>query len=99
MALLKRVLALLAGWVLISWGLAMVGAGHALWQMFGATTIHVGLLEAAALVVAGDAILVGLLVAKGGERSKIVIGFFAVAGLFVSLGAVSEIHRAWQVGM
>jgi hypothetical protein len=99
MALLKRVLALLTGWLLVSWGLGMAGAGHALWQMFGASTIYVGLLQAAALVVVGDAIFVGLLVAKGGERAKVVVGFFAVAGIFLSVGAFGAIRSAWRAGM
>lgn len=99
MALLKRVLALLAGWALVFWGLAMAGGGHAFWQAFGARTIYVGLLEALALVIVGDALLIGLLVARAGEKSKVVIGFFAVAGLLVSLGAFGAIRHAWQVGM
>lgn len=99
MALLKRTLALLTAWMLVFWGLAMAGAGHALWQVFGASTIYVGLLQAAALAFAGDAIFVGLLVAKGGRKSKIIIGFFAVAGLLVSLGAFRAIRHAWQAGM
>ena len=99
MVLLRRLLALLTGWLLVSLGLAMAGGGHALWQMFGARSIYVGLIGAAGFVSAGDALLVGLLLARGGPRSKVVIGFFAAAGLFLSLGAFGAIRHAWQVGM
>ncbi len=95
MTLLKRVLALLVGWMLALTGLAMAGAGHALWQAFGAATLHVGLLQAATLVVVADAIFVGLLLARGSERSKVILGFFAVGGLFVSVAAFGAIRHAW----
>jgi len=99
MPLFKRALALLTGWVLILWGLGMDGAGHASWQMFGASTIYVGTLEAAALDIAGDAIFAGLLIAKGGETSKIVIGFFAVAGILLSVAAFGALRSSWHAGM
>lgn len=78
---------------------AMAGGGHALWQVLGARTTHVGLVEAVALVIAGDALFVSLLVARGGERSKIVVGIFAVPGLLASLGALAAVGHAWRTGL
>jgi hypothetical protein len=97
-AILKRTLLLLLGWLLVAWGLVMAGGGHALWRVFGAATIGSGLVQATAIVVAGDALLVWVVLMNGSERLKVVFGVFAVAGIFLSVASFGAIRHAWVAG-
>jgi len=90
-----RVLALFLGWFLTFVAIGMIGSGRGR-AILGAATPHGGLLQAAVLVVVADAVFLGLLATRGSERSKVIIGFFAVAGMFASAFALSQLPQAWR---
>lgn len=92
-----RILALLAGWAVLSGALVLAALGHAgaLGDFAGPAGSHARLVLATALLVAGDAILLRVLWSDGGETSKVILGFFAVAGLFFSLFVFAQVRQLW----
>ena len=94
-----KVLATAGAWLLLLLALAMAGSGHAMWSILGASSLRVGLLHAIALCTAADATFACVISSKMGERARIVLGFFVIAGLLLSVAAFAAIREAWVTGL
>ena len=93
-----RVVGLAAGWLAVFTALQMT-SGHSSWEWLGANTPRVALVQAVLLCIVADVLFLVVLSAKGGERLRVVTGFFAVMGMFLSIAALSWIRGLWKSGV